>query len=138
MPTLEDATWRQLLLDARTHNGWVDKPVDDAPLRRLYELARMGPTAMNCQPVRLVFVKSHEAKERLRQLLASGTPRLAKVPCACPPGTEGTSACNHGRSCGVLSVDGTDVAQTLIGEGLAVAFHCGSTGCPPLPRPWCD
>lgn len=78
------------------------------------------------------------AKERLRQLLKGGTPRLKQVPCACPPGTEGTSDCNHGRSCGVLSVDGTDVAQTLIGEGLAVAFHCGSTGCPPLPRPWCD
>jgi 3-hydroxypropanoate dehydrogenase len=72
MPTLDDGTWRQLLLDARTHNGWIDTPVDDALLRRLYELARMGPTAMNCQPVRLVFVKSHEAKARLRPTLAAG------------------------------------------------------------------
>lgn len=79
-----------------------------------------------------------EAKERLRQLLKDGTPRLTRVPCACPPGTEGTSECNHGRSCGVLTVNGTDVAQTLIGEGLAVAFHCSGTSCPPLPRPWCD
>lgn len=72
MPTLDDATWRQLLLDARTHNGWIDKPVDDALLRRLYELARMGPTAFNCQSMRLVFIKSHEAKERLRPTLAPG------------------------------------------------------------------
>lgn len=72
MPTFDDATWRQLLLDARTHNAWIDKPVDDALLRRLYELARMGPTAFNCQSMRLVFVKSHEAKERLRPTLAPG------------------------------------------------------------------
>ena len=72
MPELDDGTWRQLFLDARTHSGWIDQPVDDALLRRLYELARMGPTAMNCQPVRLVFVKSHEAKERLRPTLAAG------------------------------------------------------------------
>lgn len=72
MPALDSETWRQLLLDARTHNGWIDQPVDDALLRRLYELARMGPTAMNSQPVRLVFVRSREAKERLRPTLAAG------------------------------------------------------------------
>ena len=77
------------------------------------------------------------AKDRLRQLLASGAPTLIRVPCACPPGTEGTKRCNYGRSCGVLSVDGRDVAETLVGEGLAVAFHCGVSSCPPLPRPWC-
>ncbi len=72
MPALDSETWRQLLLDARTHNGWIDQPVDDALLRRLYELARMGPTAMNSQPVRLVCVRSREAKERLRPTLAAG------------------------------------------------------------------
>lgn len=72
MPALDSETWRQLFLDARTHNGWIDQPVDDALLRRLYELARMGPTSMNSQPVRLVFVKSREAKERLRPTLAVG------------------------------------------------------------------
>jgi 3-hydroxypropanoate dehydrogenase len=72
MKTLDDSAWRQLLLDARTHNGWSDQPVDDAVLHRLYELARMGPTAMNSQPARLVFVRSSEAKQRLRPALASG------------------------------------------------------------------
>lgn len=77
------------------------------------------------------------AKERLMALLAGGPPRLVKVPCACPPGSEGTKRCNHGRSCGVLSVNGVDVAETLVSEGLAVAFHCGAESCPPMPRPWC-
>lgn len=62
---------------------------------------------------------------------------LRLVACACPPGTQGTRDCNFGRSCGVLRVDGRDVGDILINEGLAVRFRCGSTGCPPLPRPWC-
>jgi 3-hydroxypropanoate dehydrogenase len=69
---LDENALRQLLLDARTHNGWIDRPVEDALLRRLYDLVRMGPTAMNCQPVRLVFVKSPEAKQRLRPALSPG------------------------------------------------------------------
>ena len=72
MTILDEAAWRLLLVDAQTHYHWLDEPVDDAVLRRLYELARMAPTAMNCQPVRLVFVKSREAKERLRPALAPG------------------------------------------------------------------
>lgn len=79
-----------------------------------------------------------QAKERLQQLLAGGTARLTRVACACPPGTAGTKQCNYGRSCGVLSVNGQDVADTLVREGLAAAFHCGATSCPPLPRPWCE
>lgn len=79
----------------------------------------------------------NKAKQRLKQLLSSSTPHLAKVACACPPGTEGTKRCNFGRSCAVLKVNGTDVARILIGEGLAASFQCGATSCPPLPRPWC-
>lgn len=78
------------------------------------------------------------AKERLGELLAGGRPALTREPCACPPGTEGTDKCNYGRSCGTLTVNGADVADTLVGEGLAVEFHCGLTKCPPMPRPWCD
>ena len=72
MRTLDDSAWRQLFLDARTHNVWTDQPVEDAVLHCLYELARMGPTATNCQPARLVFVKTPESKERLRPTLAPG------------------------------------------------------------------
>ncbi|TAY52913.1 thermonuclease family protein [Rhizobium leguminosarum] len=77
------------------------------------------------------------ASARLRELVAQGSARLIKVACACPPGTEGTSRCNHGRSCGVLKVDGRDVGQILIAEGLAVPFVCEGDRCPKTPRPWC-
>jgi 3-hydroxypropanoate dehydrogenase len=58
--------------DARTHNVWLDQPIDDALLRRVYDLARMGPTSANMSPLRVVFVKSKEAKEKLRPALAEG------------------------------------------------------------------
>ena len=57
---------------ARTHNGWRDKPVDDALLRQAYDLAKMGPTSANMCPMRVVLVKSPEAKERLKPALAAG------------------------------------------------------------------
>ena len=57
---------------ARTHNVWLDKPVDDALLRQVYDLAKMGPTSANMSPMRIVFVKSREAKERLKPALDAG------------------------------------------------------------------
>ena len=78
------------------------------------------------------------AKARLNQLLAGAKLDLTIVPCACRPGTEGTDACNYGRSCGVLKADGRDVGQVLISEDLAVPFVCRGTGCPSTPRPWCE
>ena len=57
---------------ARTHNAWLDKPVDDALLRQVYDLARTGPTSANMCPLRVVFVKSPEAKEKLKPALAPG------------------------------------------------------------------
>ena len=69
---LDASTLEQLFTEARTHNAWLDRPVPDDTLRRLYELARMAPTAANSQPVRLVFVKGREAKEKLKPTLAPG------------------------------------------------------------------
>jgi 3-hydroxypropanoate dehydrogenase len=57
---------------ARTHNVRLDRPVEDALLRRVYDLARMGPTSANMCPLRIVFVKSLQAKERLKPALAPG------------------------------------------------------------------
>lgn len=79
----------------------------------------------------------NRATDRLRELVATADLTFEKVKCACQPGTEGTEACNYGRACGVLRADGRDVGQVLISEGLAVPFVCGSTSCPPTPRPWC-
>lgn len=69
---LNDAALKQLFTDARTHNGWLDKPVSPEQIRQLHELTVMGPTAANSQPVRLVFVQSPEAKARLKPFLAPG------------------------------------------------------------------
>ncbi|HEY4055389.1 MAG TPA: malonic semialdehyde reductase [Kofleriaceae bacterium] len=59
----------QLFTDARTHYGWLPEPVDDATLQKIYELARWPPTGNNGQTMRIVFVRSAEAKERLRPAL---------------------------------------------------------------------
>lgn len=79
----------------------------------------------------------NRATSRLRSLLAAGNVSLQPVACACPPGTEGTDACNYGRSCGILRAAGRDVGAILISEGLAVPFNCRGNSCPPTPRPWC-
>jgi 3-hydroxypropanoate dehydrogenase len=57
---------------ARTHTVWLDKPVDDALLAQVYDLAKMGPTSANMCPLRIVFVKSREAKEKLKPALDAG------------------------------------------------------------------
>ncbi len=65
-----DACLDQVFRDARTHNGWLDRPVTDAQLHALYDLWKMGPTSANCCPARVVFVRSSEAKEKLRPALS--------------------------------------------------------------------
>jgi nitroreductase len=65
MKRLDDAALDQLFRAARTHNAWLPKPVSDATLRALYDLMKWGPTSANCCPLRIVFVRSREAKERL-------------------------------------------------------------------------
>jgi nitroreductase len=65
MKRLEDAALDQLFLSARTYNAWLDKPVPEATLRALYDLMKWGPTSANCCPLRIVFVQSPAAKERL-------------------------------------------------------------------------
>jgi 3-hydroxypropanoate dehydrogenase len=58
--------------NARSHSYWLDKPVDDALLRQVYDLAKMGPTSANMCPLRIIFVKSQEAKDRLKPALHEG------------------------------------------------------------------
>jgi 3-hydroxypropanoate dehydrogenase len=57
---------------ARTHTAWLDKPVDNALLMQVYDLAKMGPTSANMCPMRIVFVKTKEAKEKLKPALDAG------------------------------------------------------------------
>jgi len=61
-----------LYRDARSHSNWLDKPVDDALLRQVYDLMKWGPTSANMCPLRVIFAKSREAKERLKPALHAG------------------------------------------------------------------
>jgi len=72
MSEMTDAALDLLFRTARTHSAWLDKPVDDALLRQAYDLAKMGPTSANMCPMRVVFVKSKEAKEKLKPALDAG------------------------------------------------------------------
>ncbi len=69
---LPDAALDQLFREARTHNRWTDRPVSWTSLRALADLLKMGPTSANCSPARIVFVRSGEAKARLRPHLSEG------------------------------------------------------------------
>lgn len=65
-----DAALDQIFRHARTHNGWLDRPVSDEHLHALYDLWKMGPTSANCCPARVVFVRSREAKAKLEPALS--------------------------------------------------------------------
>lgn len=69
---INDEALDQIFRAAHTHNKWQEKPVSSALLMALYDLMRMGPTAANTSPARIVFVTSPEAKARLKPHLAPG------------------------------------------------------------------
>lgn len=62
----------QLFFNARTHNAWLTKDVPDSLLHQLVDAMKMAPTAANCSPARIVFVKSAAAKAKLNPLLSAG------------------------------------------------------------------
>ena len=57
---------------ARTQNSWQPQAVAEELLRRVYDLAKMGPTSANCSPARFVFVVSQAGKEKLKPALSGG------------------------------------------------------------------
>ena len=69
---LDSRALDQLFREARTHNGWLPIDVPDALLEEAVDLAKMGPTSANISPLRIVFVRSSEAKLRLKGALAPG------------------------------------------------------------------
>ena len=72
MPAIDDSPRRTLFLDARTHYKWLPDPVSDEELQEVYRLLRMGPTSANCSPARYLFLRSAEAKEKLKPTLSPG------------------------------------------------------------------
>jgi 3-hydroxypropanoate dehydrogenase len=69
---VNDAALDQMFRQARTHRSWRGEPVSDVVLQAAYDLARMAPTSANCSPMRVLFVRSREAKERLKPALSEG------------------------------------------------------------------
>jgi len=61
-----------LFREARTANTFTDEPVSDETMKAVYELVQFPPTAMNQQPLRVILVRSPEARERLVAHMADG------------------------------------------------------------------
>ncbi len=69
MSAIADRMHDMIFESARTHSHWLDRQVPEEILRGAYDLARMGPTSANCQPARFLFIRSPEAKARLKPCL---------------------------------------------------------------------
>ena len=68
----EDDCLDLIFRNARTHTTWLNKPVSDEMLRQLYDTMKWGPTSANTNPTRFLFLRTKQAKERLRPALAPG------------------------------------------------------------------
>ena len=69
---LDNAALDLLFNNARTRNGWTDKPLPEGVLEEIWNLTRMGPTSANCSPARIVFVTSDAAKDKIMPAVMEG------------------------------------------------------------------
>ena len=69
---LDQSSLDLLFTDARTHNGWLDRPVTRAQLEHLYDTMKWAPTSANSSPARLIFVQGAAAKATLADCMAPG------------------------------------------------------------------
>lgn len=69
---IDEAALDTLFRTARTQNKWTDRPVSDDEIRQLFDLLKMGPTSANSSPARFVFLRTQEAKQKLRPALSQG------------------------------------------------------------------
>jgi nitroreductase len=78
---LDTKALETIFTNARTINHWLDKPVSDEQLHRIYELMKFGPTSANSSPARIVFVKSPEEKKKLVACMSAGNAdKTSKAP----------------------------------------------------------
>jgi 3-hydroxypropanoate dehydrogenase len=70
-----------LFLKARTHHRWLARDVENSLLEKIYHFCKWGPTSTNCCPMRILFVKSQDAKEKLKLCLSEGNiPQTLQAP----------------------------------------------------------
>ena len=80
-PVLNSEALDLLFRQARTHNVWLDQPVPDDLLRQIYDLMKWGPTSANSSPARIFFLRTPQAKERLRPaLMAANVDKTMQAP----------------------------------------------------------
>jgi 3-hydroxypropanoate dehydrogenase len=71
----------QIFFNARSHHAWLDRPVADEQLKRLYELLKHGPTSLNTSPARIVFIKSEAQRAKLLPaLMGSNVDQVKAAP----------------------------------------------------------
>ncbi len=71
----------QLFRNARTYNGYLDRPVTRAQMDAIWELMKFGPTSANSLPARLVWCESREAKEKLASFaLPANATKILEAP----------------------------------------------------------
>ena len=70
--TIDPGALDVLLLNARSHNKWTDRPVTDEQIDQIYDILKFGPTSANSSPARFLFLRTKEAKDRLAPALSSG------------------------------------------------------------------
>lgn len=76
-PRAQDLLFRE----ARTANSFSDEPVTDEQVQTIYDLVKWAPTSMNNQPLRIVLVRSPEARARLVDLMFEGNrPKTETAP----------------------------------------------------------
>ncbi len=78
---LDETALAQLFTEARTRNDFSDRPVPEALLRKLYDLTKFGPTAVNSTPARFIFLTTPEARARLSPFMSgSNQAKTLKAP----------------------------------------------------------
>ena len=72
MTAIQQEALDKIFLKARTHSTWLEQPVEDDLLRKIYDILKMGPTSTNCCPARFIFVKTKGEKQKLADCASSG------------------------------------------------------------------
>ena len=77
-PVLDESARALLFTQARTANRFLNEPVEPQKLREIYDLMKWGPTSMNSCPVRIVYLTTDEAKQRIMPALFDGNIKRAE------------------------------------------------------------